>query len=78
VLDIYQGEERVSSRARSVTPIEEDVVVDNRDLMTEYAARSAALATTTTTTAAPPAAAVAEEVRVTLRGRVVNTLKRYS
>jgi hypothetical protein len=52
-------------------------VVNNRDLITKYAARSAALATTTTT-AAPPAAAVAEEVRVTLRGRVVNILKRYS
>jgi hypothetical protein len=54
-------------------------VVNNRDKITEYAARLAALATTTTTVATTAAPAAAEEeVRVTLRGRVVNALKRYS
>ena len=59
-------------------------MVNNRDLITEYNGM-AALATTTTitTTTAPPAAAAAEEevkvkVKVTLSGRVVNVLKRYS
>jgi hypothetical protein len=50
-------------------------VVNNRDLITKYNAM-AALATTTTTTAA--AAAAEEEVKVTLSGRIVNVLKRYS
>jgi hypothetical protein len=57
--------------------IEEDVVVNNRDLITEYNA-IAALATTTTTIAAPAAAVAEEEVKVTLSSRIVNTLKRYS
>jgi hypothetical protein len=53
-------------------------MVNNRDLITKYNAM-AALATTTTTTAAPAAAVVAEEeVKVTLRGYIVNILKRYS
>jgi hypothetical protein len=53
-------------------------MVNNRDLITEYNA-IAALATITTTTAALATAAVAEEeVKVTLSGRIVNVLKRYS
>jgi hypothetical protein len=58
-------------------------MVNNRDLITEYNGMAALATTTTITTAtAPPAAAAAEEeevkVKVTLSGRVVNVLKRYS